>query len=594
MDVIKNMAWLKLCLLSLCYFSLSFHVSFAADKITATQPLSGDQTIVSAGGVFKLGFFNPGNSSKFYIGIWYNRVSQRTFVWVANRATPVSDKFSSELRISDGNLVLFNESKIPIWSTNLTPSSSGTVEAVLNDTGNLVLNGSSNNSSETLWQSFDHPADTWLPGAKIGLNKITGKNTRLVSWKNKEDPAPGLFSLELDPNGTSQYYILWNNSKIFWTSGTWNGQIFSLVPEMRLNYIYNFSYYSDATENYFTYSLYNNSIISRFVMDVGGQIQQQSWLEPAAQWNLFWSQPRVQCEVYAYCGAFGSCNLKSQPFCHCLTGFVPEVTNDWNSEVYSGGCVRNTDLQCGNSSLVNGKRDGFLPNLNMGLLDNSLTLAVGSAKECESNCLSNCSCTAYAYDNNQCSIWIGDLMDLKQLADGDSKGKTLYLRLAASELSSSKDNKGVVIGAVVGSAVVVVLLVLVLLVIMRRKRTIRMGKSVDGSLIAFGYKDLQHATKNFSEKLGGGGFGSVFKGTLPDSSVIAVKKLESISQGEKQFRTEVSTIGTIQHVNLVRLRGFCSEGTKRLLVYDYMPKGSLDFHLFHAKDSNVVDWNTRC
>ncbi|KAJ6745056.1 hypothetical protein OIU79_031242 [Salix purpurea] len=120
-----------------------------------------------------------------------------------------------------------------------------------------------------------------------------------------------------------------------------------------------------------------------------------------------------------------------------------------------------------------------------------------------------------------------------------------------------------------------------------------MGKAVEGSLMAFGYRDLQGATKNFSEKLGGGGFGSVFKGVLPDSSVIAVKKLDSISQGEKQFRSEVSTIGTIQHVNLVRLRGFCSEGNKKLLVYDYMPNGSLDSLLFSEKNSKVLDWKTR-
>ncbi|KAK3429099.1 hypothetical protein EUGRSUZ_E00507 [Eucalyptus grandis] len=92
--------------------------------------------------------------------------------------------------------------------------------------------------------------------------------------------------------------------------------------------------------------------------------------------------------------------------------------------------------------------------------------------------------------------------------------------------------------------------------------------------------DLQVATKNFSAKLGGGGFGSVFKGRLLGSSHTAVKKLESISQGEKQFRTEVSTIGTIRHVNLVKLRGFRSEVDKRLLVYDFMPNGSLDYHLF--------------
>lgn len=111
-------------------------------------------------------------------------------------------------------------------------------------------------------------------------------------------------------------------------------------------------------------------------------------------------------------------------------------------------------------------------------------------------------------------------------------------------------------------------------------------------LAAFSYRELQNATKNFSEKLGGGGFGSVFKGVLQDSSVVAVKRLEGISQGEKQFRTEVVTIGTIQHMNLVRLRGFCSEGNKKVLVYDYMANGSLDFHLFISQKA-VLGWKQR-
>ncbi|VVA27086.1 Hypothetical predicted protein [Prunus dulcis] len=214
---------------------------------------------------------------------------------------------------------------------------------------------------------------------------------------------------------------------------------------------------------------------------------------------------------------------------------------------------------------------------------------------CESICLNNCSCTAYAYNSSGCSIWIGELFNLQQLTSSDSQGITLYLRLAASEFKSPKSNKGLIVGVVAGSAAgIAILLGLIVVVILRqRKRVTGTGKAVEGSLVAFGYRDLQDATKNFSEKLGGGGFGSVFKGTLPDSSVIAVKKLESVNQGEKQFRTEVSTIGTIQHVNLVRLRGFCSEGTKRMLVYDYMPNGSLDSHLFHDTRPNVLDWKTR-
>ncbi|THG03728.1 hypothetical protein TEA_009097 [Camellia sinensis var. sinensis] len=170
---------------------------------------------------------------------------------------------------------------------------------------------------------------------------------------------------------------------------------------------------------------------------------------------------------------------------------------------------------------------------------------------------------------------------------------------------------GIIIGAVVGSVAIVVVMGLMCVHPWKKQNKIvetlcllwpntwlsflheeRMT-TVYGSLVAFRYKDLQKATKNFSVKMGGGGFGSVFKGTMPDSTVIAVKKLESINQGEKQFRAEVSTLGTIQHVNLVRLHGFCSDGKRKLLVYDYMQNGSLDSHLFHEKESKVLDWKTR-
>uniref|UniRef100_N1QQE4 non-specific serine/threonine protein kinase n=1 Tax=Aegilops tauschii TaxID=37682 RepID=N1QQE4_AEGTA len=117
-----------------------------------------------------------------------------------------------------------------------------------------------------------------------------------------------------------------------------------------------------------------------------------------------------------------------------------------------------------------------------------------------------------------------------------------------------------------------------------------------GGIIAFRYTDLVSATKNFSEKLGGGGFGSVYKGMLSDSTItIAVKKLDGDRQGEKQFRAEVSSIGLIQHINLVKLIGFCCEGDHRLLVYEHMFNGSLDGHLFKKSnvDAAVLSWNTR-
>ncbi|KAG5551840.1 hypothetical protein RHGRI_010069 [Rhododendron griersonianum] len=371
----------------------------------------------------------------------------------------------------DGNLVLLNESQIPIWSTNQNSAASTSVVAVLGDDGNLVVTDGSN-STQPLWQSFDFPVNTWLPGSKIAYNKITKTHQNLTSWKNSEDPSQGLFSLWLDATN-NQYVISWNGSEQYWTSGPWNAQerIFSLVPEMRSNYIYNFSYVDNENESYFTYWVYNTTIITRFIMDVSGQIKQLTWLETTGQWNLFWSQSKEQCEVYAFCGAFGACNQITLPFCNCLYGFSPQSVGDWNLSDYSGGCVRETGLQCGNSSVANQEStDNFYEYPNMGLPDNSLSVASTSAAGCASSCLNNCSCTAYSYYNNGCSIWIGELVNLQQLSPNDGTGRTLYLRLAASEFSKGKENKGIIIGAVVGSVAVVLLLGLVFILIWKRQR----------------------------------------------------------------------------------------------------------------------------
>ncbi|XP_077243348.1 G-type lectin S-receptor-like serine/threonine-protein kinase At2g19130 [Tasmannia lanceolata] len=565
-------------------------LSMAADTISPGQSLSGDQNITSRGGNFVLGFFSPGKSQKHYIGIWYNKVSLQTLVWVANRETPLPDT-SSQLKISeDGNLVLHNQSNILIWSTNSTVKTSNGTIAILLDSGNLVLRDGSN-SSVVFWQSFDHPTHTWLPGGQVGLNKITGENQLLTSWRSSDDPAPGPFSLEIDPGSSSQYLILWNRSQRYWSSGDWNGHIFSGVPEMRLNFLYNFNFTDNETVKYFTYSVYDPKVTSRFVMDLSGQIKQYTWLETNKEWNLFWSQPRDQCDVYSLCGPFGSCSENSA-FCTCAQGFEPASAENWNLSDWSGGCVRKTPLKCGNNISFNGEKDRFRRVNDLQFPANQHALTVGSVDDCQSACLNNCSCTAYAYNSSGCTIWYGELWNLRQLSTLGSNGD-LYLRLAASEIPDSGGKKKAHTGLIVGAAAGVIVVIMgILLVVIRKRCMTSSSKAVEGSLISYSYRDLQSATKNFSEKLGGGGFGSVFKGILPDSTSIAVKKLEGLRQGEKQFRAEVSTIGTIQHLNLIRLRGFCSVGVKRLLVYDYMPNGSLDSHLFQKK-SKFLDWKTR-
>ncbi|KDO39534.1 hypothetical protein CISIN_1g039168mg, partial [Citrus sinensis] len=104
------------------------------------------------------------------------------------------------------------------------------------------------------------------------------------------------------------------------------------------------------------------------------------------------------------------------------------------------------------------------------------------------------------------------------------------------------------------------------------------------------------ATNHFSDenKLGQGGFGPVYKGTLADGKAIAVKRLSRTSgQGLKEFKNEVNLIAKLQHKNLVRLLGCCLEGQELLLIYEYMPNKSLDVHLFDATRSVQLDWKRR-
>ncbi|KAK4589608.1 hypothetical protein RGQ29_020257 [Quercus rubra] len=118
-----------------------------------------------------------------------------------------------------------------------------------------------------------------------------------------------------------------------------------------------------------------------------------------------------------------------------------------------------------------------------------------------------------------------------------------------------------------------------------------------GHLKRFSFCELQNATGNFSPKniLGQGGYGVVYKGCLPNRTVIAVKRLKDPSYtGEVQFQTEVEMIGLALHRNLLRLYGFCMTSNERLLVYPYMPNGSVADRLRETcREKPSLDWNRR-
>ncbi|CAN6248570.1 unnamed protein product [Urochloa humidicola] len=538
--------------LLLCGLLFSLHTpscSAATNTLSCRHALVGDKRLVSGNGKFALGFFQLGNNScnnsvNLYLGIWFNKVPKLTPVWSANGDNPISSSSlaSPKLMISnDGNLVILADGAI-IWSTLAHITAKETI-AVLLGNGNLVLRSSSS-SSDILWQSFDYPTDTLLSGAKFGINKVTGLNHHIVSRKNLIDQAPGVYSNRLSLDGIMR--VSWKSSIEYWSSGKWNGKFFYSIPEMSGPTICNYTFISNHQGVYFSYSLLDENTIFQVMLDVSGQWKVRIW--EAHDWVTFLYEPKSQCDVYAICGAFAVCSNNANPLCHCMKGFSVRSPEDWELEDRTGGCIRNTPLDCRGSGSDKNKTGG-------------------------------------------CFIWHDELIN----AATDAMGEIIYLRLAAKEVQSRSDHKhGIIIGVTVGISTVTLALIFLFVIWRSGKRSSNPIDNDQGGfgIIVFRHVDMKRATKNFSEKLGAGGFGSVFKGCLSDSVAIAVKRLDGARQGEKQFRSEVSSIGIIQHVNLVKLIGFCSEGDKRLLVYEYMPNHSLDVHLF-KNHGTVLAWNIR-
>ncbi|XP_057827862.1 rust resistance kinase Lr10-like [Cryptomeria japonica] len=108
----------------------------------------------------------------------------------------------------------------------------------------------------------------------------------------------------------------------------------------------------------------------------------------------------------------------------------------------------------------------------------------------------------------------------------------------------------------------------------------------------YSFSQLKKITNNFSDKLGEGGFGVVYKGKLRSGFLVAVKLLDQSRQSEGQFINEVATLGTIHHFHLVRLMGFCFEGFRSALVYEYMANGSLEKFIFQGKEAEqMLSWD---
>ncbi|XVF18248.1 hypothetical protein REPUB_Repub11eG0004900 [Reevesia pubescens] len=612
-----------LALLILIYcFCLQFGT--ALDTITPSKYIKDPEVIISKTGVFRLGFFSFTNSTNRYVGICYNHIPVQTVIWVANRNKPLNDS-SGILKISeDGNLVVLNRQEEILWSSNFTNPVSNTT-AILLDSGNLILTDNSNGLS--IWESFQNPSNAFMPTMKISTDVRTGKKVQLRSWKSPSDPSDGNFSSSLEPLKIPEI-IIWKNNQTYFRTGPWNGRICIGLQHMNSVYLGGFYLVADAQEEtyYITYASSNKSLVIYYEFDSQGKIVERIWDAGKGNWQQNFPIQQTDCDVYGKCGAFGSCDSTKPSICGCLRGFEPKNREEWNMENWTSGCVRTTPLQCqrSNNGSEVGQEDGFLKLEMMkvpAFPDWSFVLRNGN---CEDQCLKNCSCIAYTYDVGiGCMFWSGNLIDLQKFS---GHGVDLYIRLASSELDRKKDRSKVVLITTVIVGIIFIPTSTFLLWSWMAKHRGRKHKSKQMKLIfnkgkavgkgniltsdnvveqnlievklqqvpLFNFEELASATNNFhfTKKLGQGGFGPVYKGTLEDGKEIAVKRLSKASgQGLEEFMNEVVVISKLQHRNLVRLLGCCVEGEEKMLVYEYMPNKSLDVFLFDFGMARIFGGN---
>ncbi|XP_059623655.1 G-type lectin S-receptor-like serine/threonine-protein kinase RKS1 isoform X2 [Cornus florida] len=617
-----------------------------SDTVTRNRFISdaNNQALLSSNADFKLGFFSPGKSANRYLGIWFNKVSEPTVVWVANRDTPIKNKTGVFKIADDGNIAIFdtdNERGLPLWSTNVSSVMINST-AVLLPSGNLVLittNGSDHTHNVVVWQSFDYPTDSILPGMKVGLDRRSGLNRVLTSWKSEDDPAPGEFTLAVDIRGSPQFF-LYKNSAPIWRAGPWNGMTMSGIPIVaglstneeysKVAGLFNWSFIDSQDEVYYSISGPNTSTFQRLVLLPVGSVYRAIWRTDTKEWDFFvGSQDR--CDEYSRCGASAICNNYNTMQCTCLPGFEPQPPRDW----FIKCAEKKQSYTCGK-----GVGEGFIklaglkiPDARVGQLYKNVSL-----EECERECLNKCNCTGYAsadvnVGGRGCYAWLGELNDIKQY-NRTEDGQDFYLRVDALDLAANMRKNSEGFHGMKRTLVLIFLPVALGLLLFiscsyylwrkhAKKKGLKQKQKYRGMLLLddttnsnnqntpksnnhepsgileltfYDLDTIAAATDNFcvNRKLGEGGFGPVYKGELSNGQEIAVKRLSKNSgQGVIEFKNEVVLIAKLQHRNLVRVLGCCIENEETMLIYEYMPNKSLDYFIFDETRKSLLDWKKR-
>ncbi|KAM4121149.1 hypothetical protein ACJW30_03G186800 [Castanea mollissima] len=475
-------------------------ISFAAarDTLKLGNTLNSSSYLVSAKRAFTLGFFHSGSTNNIYLGIWFTN-DPKKIVWVGNRNAPVVNTAAVLTLETKGNFKILPQGgdAISLYSHQAT-NYTYTLFATLLDSGNFVLQELDSNGTtrKVLWQSFDEPTDTLLPGMKLGVNHKNGRPWSLTSWLNEVVPVPGQFSLEWDPKG--RQLIIRRQGVEFWTSGVLKGDKFEFISDESKR-MYNFTIVSNEDEEHLVYNDINQ----------GGQ----------SAWFL-----SFEGKLLTFDGSY-----------------IVETEN-CNGHSTDGGCKRWLP-SCRSRDDMFDKRSGyFIQGPEHSFLDNNTKLTMN---DCRVTCWNLCGCDAYTflYDNQTgCKFWVkkGEFFqDLSGIIPA------LYVLIPKSSQNVEKDAKsddG--------------MLELMNSDTFTTVNELQNDRKQGNDLRIFSYKCIMSATNNFSleNKLGEGGFGLVYKGIFSKGQELAIKRLSRNSgQGMLEFKNELILISELQHMNLVQL-----------------------------------------
>ncbi|KAH7291226.1 hypothetical protein KP509_29G007500 [Ceratopteris richardii] len=541
------------------------------------------------------------------------RTTYYNVIWTANRHA-ISARFISLRLREDGNLVLVGEDmQTAIWSSDT--AGKGVARMSLSERPvSLVLR---DRFGKIVWRSADYPTDT------IGTSQFLLEGKNLTSWTSARDPSPGRYTLAFESCGLALYMMSPQNPQRYWALN-YNDSSLSWKRSCRtpsrseacISDYYStieFNAYDGAQTNcsfsayYSSFSLYLGSTRVRPVA---------TFLQLQYDGNLrVLSYPPVErrqstpegCLLPNSCGPYGLCMGESQ--CSCLNASFFSPLNSTDS---SQGCKPNNKLKCNPSLraqvIIMLKLDGvdYVAN------DYTPALNLSSEKKCKEDCEHDCFCLLafWRKDTNACH----HMHEVWSLRGGlNRRVFVTYVKVGISPRTEATaiqtegtSRKTVIILASVLSALGVVF-ILVLCHLYRRLSMHNVEEEEDddddvllnateGLPSRFNYRDVHAITKGFVRQLGKGGFGVVYAGQLLDGTPVAVKKLDSFNQGNKEFKAEVAIMGGISHYNLLRLRGFCAQKGYRFLLYDYMENGSLDQWLFSddAHRKAQLTWRVRC